>query len=45
MSVTDKFSKVLSFLPGKATYTSKDWAIRLLDKLADLNWGLPRAII
>ena len=45
MSITDKFSKALTFIPGKATYTSKDWAIRLLDKLADLNWGLPRAII
>ena len=45
MSVTDKFSKAVTFIPGQITYSSKDWAIRLLDRLAQLNWGLPRAII
>ena len=45
MSVTDKFSKAVTLLPGKITYSGKDWAIELLDRLAMLNWGLPRAII
>ena len=45
MSVTDKFAKTITFIPGKSTWTAKDWAIKLLDRLAELNWGLPRAII
>ena len=45
MSVTDKFSKAITFLPGKTTFGAEQWAIQLLDRLAQLNWGLPRAII
>ena len=45
MSVTDKFSKAITYIPGKNTWSGKEWAIRLLDRLAELNWGLPRAII
>lgn len=45
MSVTDKFSKAVSFIPGKTTWTGKEWAIRLLDRLAELKWGVPRLII
>lgn len=41
MSVTDKFSKAVTFLPGKTTWGAKDWAIRLFDRLAELNWGFP----
>lgn len=32
-------------IPGKTTCTAADWAIGLLDRLAELGWGLPRAII
>lgn len=45
MSGTCKFSKAITLIPGKSIWTAKDWAIKLLDKLADINWGLPRAII
>ncbi len=45
MSVTDKFSKAVTFIPGRKTMTAKDWAVQLLDRLALLNWGLPRAIL
>lgn len=45
MSATCTLSKAVTLIPGKSTWAAKDWAIRLLDKLADINWGLPRAII
>ena len=45
ISITDKFSKAVTFLSGKTTWRAKDWAIRLLDRLAELNWGLSRVII
>ncbi len=45
LQMTDKFSKAITFIPGKATWGAKDWALRILDRLADINWGLPRAFI
>ena len=45
MSITDKFSKAVTYLPGKSTWAGKEWATRVLDRMAALNWGLPRAII
>lgn len=45
LSVTDKFSKAVTFIPGRKTMTAEDWAIGLLNRLALLNWGLPRAIL
>ena len=45
LSVTDKFSKAVTFIPGKKTMTGEDWALSLMDRLLLLNWGLPRAII
>lgn len=45
ISVTCKFSKMVTYIPGKTTWSAKDWAITLLDRLAGINWGLPRAII
>lgn len=45
MSVTDKFSKAVTYIYGKTTWGSEEWAIQLLDRLAELNWGLPRAVI
>ncbi len=45
LGVTDKFSKAITYIPGKSTWGAKEWAIKLLDRLADLNWGLPRALI
>ena len=45
LTVTDKFTKRLLLLPGKNTYSAKDWALVLLDGLRRCDWGLPRAII
>ena len=50
MGVTDKFSKAVTHIPGKSTWAvkecaAKEWAIALLDRLSQLNWGLSRAII
>lgn len=43
MTVTDKFSKKVTMVPGKDTWGSAEWASALLLALAD--WGIPRAII
>ena len=45
LSVTDKFSKAITLIPGKSTWGGKDWSIQLLDRLSLLTWGLPRAIL
>ena len=44
MTVTDKFSKFVQLLPGKETYTAKDWAERYFDTVYR-NWGIPHKII
>ena len=45
MSLTDKFCKAVAFIAGKSTWDGNEWAIAVLDKLAEINWGLPRAFI
>lgn len=45
LSVTDKFSKAMAFIPGQTTWKATDWAQQLLDRLSLMNWGLPRVII
>ena len=45
LSVTCKFSKKVSLIPGKVTFSAKDWAIRFLRRLRKVDWGLPKAII
>lgn len=45
MTVTCKFSKKVTIIPGASTYTAKDWAKALLERLAIADWGLPSAII
>ena len=45
LSITDEFSKAVTLLPGKTTWSEKEWAIKVIDRLALLNWGLPRAIL
>ena len=45
MSVTDKFSKAVMFVPGKSTWGGKEWAVQLLMRLDLLRWGLPNVII
>lgn len=45
ISVTDKFSKAVTLIAGLMTWGGKEWATHLLDRLALLNWGVPKAII
>ena len=45
MSVTCKFSKRVTIIPGKATWSAGEWGIALLDRLDIADWGLPKAII
>ena len=45
MSVTDKFSKAVTFVPGKTNWGGREWAVQLLARLDLLGWGLPNAII
>lgn len=45
MSVTDKFKKRITLIPGRSTYSVEDWADALLDRLDIADWGYPKLII
>ena len=45
MSVTDKFSKAITFVSEKTMWEGKEWAIQLLARLDLLEWGLLSIII
>ena len=45
MSVTDKFSKAVSFISEKTIWGGKEWAVQLLIRLDLLKWGLLNVII
>ena len=45
LSVTDKFSKTIILILRCKIMTAKDWAIRLMNHLALLNWDLSWAIL
>ncbi len=45
MSVSCKFSKRITLIPGKVTYSAFQWGEVLLDRLDLADWGLPKAII
>jgi len=45
MSVTDKFSKAITLIPGETTWIGEQWARALLDRLASLIWGILKAIL
>lgn len=45
MSVTSKFTKRVTFIPGAAIWTAGQWAEALLERLRLGDWGIPRAII
>ena len=45
MSVTDKFSKAVTFISDKITWGEKKWAVQLLTRLNLLEWGLLNTII
>ena len=45
MSVTCKFSKRNTFVPGKTTWTAAEWATALIERLEIGDWGLPKVIL
>ena len=45
MTATDKFTKAVTAIPGKATWNGAQWAVVLLDRLLLILWGIPRALI
>ena len=45
MSVTCKFSKRVTLIEGKDTWTAKEWAHAFLARLDLVDWGLPGELI
>ena len=45
LTITDKFSKVITLLLNKKTYLGLDWVNDVLDRLHLFNWGILRVII
>src|SRR5438045_4273268 len=45
MSVTCIFSKRVTLIPGKKTWSVKQWAEALLERLWLADWGLPKIIL
>lgn len=45
LSVTDKFSKRVTFVAGKDTWKASDWTTGLLQQLDIAGWGLPKIIL
>ena len=44
MSVTDKYTKQVTFIARKIAWGAEEWAIELLNQLNQVDWGLPSAI-
>ena len=45
LTVTDKFTKRITYIVGKVTWKAKDWAMALLDRLNIADWGLPKVLL
>ncbi|KAI1005667.1 hypothetical protein K3495_g2548 [Podosphaera aphanis] len=45
MSVTDKFSKAITIIARKGTWTGLQWGNAMINHLLYILWGLPMAII
>jgi len=45
MTVTDKFSKAVRFIPGRKDWSAASWAVRFYDDIVLNGWGFPRTII
>jgi hypothetical protein len=45
LSVTCKLSKRITLIPGKNTWTAKQWADALIERLWIADWGMPKVII
>jgi hypothetical protein len=45
MTITDKYSKAVRFLPGRKDWSATDWAEAIHERVSLNGWGYPRAII
>lgn len=45
LTITDKFSKAITIVPGQTTYSGSQWAITMFNRLYLALWGVPQAII
>lgn len=45
LSVTDKFSKRITFVPGMDTWKAMDWVKGFVQQLDVASWGLPKVIL
>jgi hypothetical protein len=45
MTVTDKFSKAVRFIPGRKDWSARSWAVSFYDDVVLNGWGFPRTII
>ena len=45
MSVTCKFSKRITYVPEKTTWTAAQWAAALIERLELGDWGIPKALL
>ena len=45
MTVTDKFSKAVRFIPGRKDWSAASWAVRFYDDIVLNGWGFRRTII
>ena len=45
MTVSDKFTKRIGFIPGKDTWTAEQWGAALLRMFLTNDWGIPKQII
>ena len=45
MTATYKYTRKITLMPGKITYTAEEWAEILVRRLYKIDWGLPKAII
>lgn len=43
-TITRNFSKRVTILSGKSTFSAEQWAVLVLDRLHLADWGIPAAI-
>lgn len=45
LTVTDKFTKRVTFVPGATNWSGTDWGCKLVSHLLTADWGIPAVII
>jgi len=41
LTITDKFTKQITFMVGQDTDTAADWAEKVINRLQEADWGIP----